>query len=159
MRSFTFCSTRGGPKCLKYQNFPKLWSFWLIGKPQERFQSWVIKVNFISVQQHYAFLKNLKRVVLEIDCVCTAAGIGCCPLMQPAYSSTLAPSFNKFAKLRRHARWINILGINILWENTLSEKKRWENALLEKTLGKYTLRKYTLGKYILGYFVFGKVTL
>ena len=49
MRSLTFSSRPGGPRCLKYQNVPKLRSFWAIGKPRERFQSWDIGVYFISV--------------------------------------------------------------------------------------------------------------
>ena len=47
MRSLKFSSRPGGPRCLKYQNVPKLRSFWPIGKPRERFQSRVIKVYFI----------------------------------------------------------------------------------------------------------------
>ena len=49
MGSLTFSINPGGPRCLKYQNVPKLPMFWLIGKPWERFQSWVIRVYFISV--------------------------------------------------------------------------------------------------------------
>ena len=49
MRPLTFSSRPRGPRCLKYQNVPKLRSFWAIGKPRERFQSWDIRVYFISV--------------------------------------------------------------------------------------------------------------
>ena len=49
MRSLWFCSRPGAPKCLKYQNVQKLRSFWPIGKPRERFQSWVITVYFIPL--------------------------------------------------------------------------------------------------------------
>ena len=49
MRSLTVSSRPGGPRCLKYQNVPKLRSFWAIVKPRERFQSWDIRVYFISV--------------------------------------------------------------------------------------------------------------
>ena len=49
MRSLTFSSRPGGPRCLKYQNVPKLRSFWANGKPREKFQSWDIRVYFIPV--------------------------------------------------------------------------------------------------------------
>ena len=44
MISLTFSSGPWGPKCLKYQNVPNLGSFWAIGKPWERFQSWDIRI-------------------------------------------------------------------------------------------------------------------
>ena len=49
MGSGTFSIKPGGPRCLKYQNVPNLPTSWPIGKPLERFQSWVIRVYFISV--------------------------------------------------------------------------------------------------------------
>ena len=52
--SGTFSSISGGPRCLKYQNVPKLRSFWPIGKPRSRFQSRVIKVYFSSVPDNHS---------------------------------------------------------------------------------------------------------
>ena len=49
IETLTFSRRPEGPRCLKYQNVPKLQSFWAIGKPRERFQSWDIRVYFISV--------------------------------------------------------------------------------------------------------------
>ena len=49
IRFMTFSSRPGGPRCFKYQNVPELRSFWAIGKPRERFQSWVIRVYFLTV--------------------------------------------------------------------------------------------------------------
>ena len=45
--SLTFSNRPGGLRCLKYQNVPKLRSFWPIGKPRERFQSSDIRVYFM----------------------------------------------------------------------------------------------------------------
>ena len=49
IKSLTFSKRRGGPRCLKYQNVPTSRSFWPIGNPWERFQSWDIRVYFIPV--------------------------------------------------------------------------------------------------------------
>ena len=49
MRSLTFSSISGGPRCLKYQNVPKIRSFWPYVKLPERFQSQVIIVYFLTV--------------------------------------------------------------------------------------------------------------
>ena len=49
IKVLTFFRRPKGPRCLKYQNVPKIRSFWAIGKPQERFQSWDIRVYFIPV--------------------------------------------------------------------------------------------------------------
>ena len=49
MRILNFFSRPEDPKCLKYQNVPNLGSFWAIGKPWERFQSWEIRIYFNSV--------------------------------------------------------------------------------------------------------------
>ena len=48
--SGTFSSISGGPRCLKYQNVPKLRSFW----PRSRFQSRVIKVYFLTVPDNHS---------------------------------------------------------------------------------------------------------
>ena len=53
MISLTFSSGPWGPKCLKYQNVPNLGSFRAIGKPWERFQSWDIRIYFISVPKDH----------------------------------------------------------------------------------------------------------
>ena len=53
MISLTFSSGPWGPKCLKYQNVPNLGSFWAIGKPWERFQSWDIRIYFIPVPKDH----------------------------------------------------------------------------------------------------------
>ena len=59
IRFVTFSSRPGGPRCLKYQNVPELRSFWAIGKPRERFQSWVIRVYFLTVpDDHTVFSKG-----------------------------------------------------------------------------------------------------
>ena len=47
--ALTFSNRPGGLRSLIYQNVPKIRTFWLIGKPRERFQSWVIRVYFIAV--------------------------------------------------------------------------------------------------------------
>ena len=62
IKSLTFSKRRGGPRCLKYQNVPTSRSFWPIGNPWERFQSWDIRVYFIPVPDdhtvaHYALHK------------------------------------------------------------------------------------------------------
>ena len=57
MRSLAFSSRPGGPRWLKYQNVPKLRSFWAIGKPRERFQSWDIGVYFIALQLDHTVLQ------------------------------------------------------------------------------------------------------
>ena len=49
MRYLPFSSWPRVPKCLKYQNVPKLRSFWAIWKPWEIFQSWDMRVYFIPV--------------------------------------------------------------------------------------------------------------
>ena len=49
LKVLTFSRRPEGPRCLKYQNVPKLRSFWAIGKPRKRFQSWDIGVYFIPV--------------------------------------------------------------------------------------------------------------
>ena len=58
MRSLTFSSRPGGHRCLKYQNVPKSRSFWAIGKPRERFQSWDIRVYFISFQLDHTVFQH-----------------------------------------------------------------------------------------------------
>ena len=42
-----------GPGVSKNKNVLKLRSFWPIGKPRERFQSWVIRVYFVSVPNNH----------------------------------------------------------------------------------------------------------
>ena len=60
IKSLTFSKRRGGPRCLKYQNVPTSRSFWPIGNPWERFQSWDIRVYFIPVpDDHTVFAKTL----------------------------------------------------------------------------------------------------
>ena len=53
IKSLTFSKRHGCPRCLKYQNVPTLPSFWPIGNPRERFQSWDIRVYFISVSNDH----------------------------------------------------------------------------------------------------------
>ena len=70
IKSLTFSKRRGGPRCLKYQNVPTLRSFWPIGNPRERFQSWDIRVYFLTVPDDHTVLpyfllhliKNLSRM-------------------------------------------------------------------------------------------------
>ena len=50
--SLTFSNRPRGLRCLKYQNVPKLRSFWPIGKPREMFQIWDIRVYFIAVPKN-----------------------------------------------------------------------------------------------------------
>ena len=66
MRSLTFSSRPGCPRCLKYQDVPKLWSFWVIWKPRERFQSWDIRVYFISFQLDH----TVEHAFYEICKIC-----------------------------------------------------------------------------------------
>ena len=49
IRSLTFSNWPEGLRCLKYQNVPTLRSFWPIGNHRERFQSWDIRVYFLTV--------------------------------------------------------------------------------------------------------------
>ena len=67
MDSLTFCNRPEGPKCLKYQNVPKLRSFWAIGKPHERFQSRVIKVYFIPLLLDHTVVWWWTMMIKEID--------------------------------------------------------------------------------------------
>ena len=75
MKSVTFSSRPRGPKCCKYQNVPMWELFWPIGKPRERFQSWVIKVYFISVPMDHTVsssarvtsVKSQQGVVRELE--------------------------------------------------------------------------------------------
>ena len=53
IKSLTFSKRRGGPRCLKYQNVPTSRSFWPIGNPWERFQSWDIRIYFIPVPKDH----------------------------------------------------------------------------------------------------------
>ena len=53
IRSLTFSNWPGDFRCLKYQNVPTLPSFWPIGNPRERFQSWDKGVYFISVSDDH----------------------------------------------------------------------------------------------------------
>ena len=53
IKSLTFSKRRGGPRCLKYQNVSTSRSFWPIGNPWERFQSWDIRVYFIPVPKDH----------------------------------------------------------------------------------------------------------
>ena len=66
MRFLTFSSRPEGPKCLKYQNVPNLRSFWAIGKPWERFQSWVIKVYFIPLLFDHTVFPSRELKILKI---------------------------------------------------------------------------------------------
>ena len=59
MISLTFSSGPWGPKCLKYQNVPNLGSFRAIGKRWERFQSWDIRIYFISVPKDHTVNLNI----------------------------------------------------------------------------------------------------
>ena len=61
--SLTFSNRPGGLRCLKYQNVPKLRSFWPIGKPRERFQSWDIRVYFISVPNDHTVAGQIRGQV------------------------------------------------------------------------------------------------
>ena len=75
MKSVTFSSRPRGPKCCKYQNVPMWELFWAIGKPRERFQSWVIKVYFISFpMDQTVFGSNVslegKKIFWNIGKVC-----------------------------------------------------------------------------------------
>ena len=65
MRSLTFSSTPGGPRCLKYQNVPKLRSFWATRKPGETFQSWDIRVYFNSVPNDHTVAPDTETVILR----------------------------------------------------------------------------------------------
>ena len=61
IKSLTFSKRRGGPRCLKYQNVPTSRSFWPIGNPWERFQSWDIRVYFIPVpDDHTVYLQTTR---------------------------------------------------------------------------------------------------
>ena len=73
MRILNFFSRPEDPKCLKYQNVPNLGSFWAIGKPWERFQSWDIRIYFISVpkdhtvsQRNHAYFRIAVGKVLDL---------------------------------------------------------------------------------------------
>ena len=59
MISLTFSSGPWGSKCLKYQNVSNLGSFWAIGKPWERFQSWDIRIYFIPVPKDHTVVHIL----------------------------------------------------------------------------------------------------
>ena len=59
IKSLTFSKRRGGPRCLKYQNVPTSRSFWPIGNPWERFQSWDIRVYFIPVPKDHTVILSL----------------------------------------------------------------------------------------------------
>ena len=58
IKSLTFSKRRGGPRCLKYQNVPTSRSFWPIGNPWERFQSWDIRVYFIPVPDDHTVMSK-----------------------------------------------------------------------------------------------------
>ena len=60
MRILNFFSRPEDPKCLKYQNVPNLGSFWAIGKPWKRFQSWDIRIYFIPVPNDHTVQKDEK---------------------------------------------------------------------------------------------------
>ena len=53
IKALTFSRRPEGPRCLAYQNVPKLRSFWPIGKPWERFQSWDTRIYFLTVPDDY----------------------------------------------------------------------------------------------------------
>ena len=76
IRSLTFSGRPRGPKCLKYQNVPIWGLFWPIGKPWEMFQSWVIKVYFISVLMEHTVAPKSNSVI-----------IWCCELLRNSASS------------------------------------------------------------------------
>ena len=61
MRILNFFSRPEDPKCLKYQNVPNLGSFWAIGKPWERFQSWDIRIYFIPVPKDHTVARVCHR--------------------------------------------------------------------------------------------------
>ena len=67
IKSLTFSKRRGGPRCPKYQNVPTSWSFWPIGNPWERFQSWDIRVYFIPVPDDHTVAKKLSLSVRQVD--------------------------------------------------------------------------------------------
>ena len=56
IKALTFSRRPGSSKCLKYQNVPELRWFWAIGTPRERFQSWNIRVYFLTVPGDHTFL-------------------------------------------------------------------------------------------------------
>ena len=66
IKSLTFSKRRGGPRCLKYQNVPTSRSFWPIGNPWERFQSWDIRVYFIPVPDDHTVISNLSDIDLSV---------------------------------------------------------------------------------------------
>ena len=69
IKSLTFSKRHGGPRCLKYQNVPTLRSFWPIGNPRERFQSWDIRVYFIPVPDDHTVWSStcmFLKISLEI---------------------------------------------------------------------------------------------
>ena len=72
IKSLTFSKRRGGPRCPKYQNVPTSWSFWPIGNPWERFQSWDIRVYFIPVPDDHTvpqiFIEQRWATVYRLMC-------------------------------------------------------------------------------------------
>ena len=73
IKSLTFSKRRGGPRCLKYQNVPTSRSFWPIGNPWERFQSWDTRVYFIPVPDDHT-VTSLGRLKIK-ETKCTRANI------------------------------------------------------------------------------------
>ena len=73
IKSLTFSKRRGGPRCLKYQNVPTSRSFWPIGNPWERFQSWDIRVYFIPVPDDHTHncwcLAHVSHLVHSFPCL------------------------------------------------------------------------------------------
>ena len=65
IKALTFSKRREGPRCLKYQNVPKLRSFWPIGKPWEMFQSWDIRVYFVSVPNDHTVAQTLQHSAIS----------------------------------------------------------------------------------------------
>ena len=69
MRILNFFSRPEDPKCLKYQNVPNLGSFWAIGKPWERFQSWDIRIYFIPVPKDHTVAGLPQSQLSILECV------------------------------------------------------------------------------------------
>ena len=63
MRYLPFSSWPEVPKCLKYQNVPKLRSFWAIWKPWEMFLSWDMRVYFIPVPNDHTVFADFLQLI------------------------------------------------------------------------------------------------
>ena len=107
IRFVIFSSRPGGPRCLKYQNVPELQSFWAIGKPRERFQSWVIRVYFLTVPDDHSSLLTSDLIFPTLwkkgrmgICQCVAnefipRGLSTCTLLFQTLKKRCSPFFWK----------------------------------------------------------------